>query len=397
MSAAELPIERDDARQANVIRLPRLPSHDEELARHARFLHHRWGPHWLELPEDVGKRLARAETLLEQGPIAIDPVMSPADAVARARKAARLAAAIGDIVQTEGHVLEAALSAHLVDLPLGRLSGVVDAVLALSTAPHAERWWASPAAARAADVVLTAHGDDLRESAQAHDAVYAQFTDQVWAIPERRLKRGRRAFRPLAWMRLRRALTATSRSMRAPRPLAPAADLVRHARALRARLEPVAALLDSHLGEHHRGPLTDVDAAQESLAAVRRLHAALGDRLDVARLARLLDADAFGHDAINEPARILHTALRAWEGDVAALGGSDALGASGPALEHWATLVEDVLPEIKAATAAVDGLGRAPATLRDLVNGLLARERFAELAAGATEPHVDAVTSGGAS
>jgi hypothetical protein len=311
-----------DPLSATIIQLPRSADHEQELLDHARFLQTRYGERWHDLPDWLGKPLARAEVLLASCPIATSSDESPVAAIEHARAAARVATAIGDLVQREGGVLGEALSSDLVDLPLDRLAAVAEAVLALGTAPRAEPWWASPTAAHAAAVVLEVHGDDLRASAQAHEAVYAQFTERIWDIPERRLRRGRHPWRLISRIRLRHDLAATSRTLRAPRAIGPAANLVLEARDTRARLESIATLLASHLGEHHRGPLTDVDTALVSLAAVRRFHDALGEQLDAARFARLLDADAFAHEAIVEPATSLHTALQAWRTHVGELGGS---------------------------------------------------------------------------
>jgi hypothetical protein len=368
-----------------------------ELAAHVRFLRGRYGDLWRELPEALGRPLERAEALLTSGPVPSAATTSLTAAIARARLVGPLAAAMGEIVHNEGEVLEQALFARLLELPLHRLSVVVDAVLELAVAPRAEPAWASPAAAQAADLVLDALGDDLTAAARTHHAVYAQFTDRIWDVPERRLQKGRRLWRPIAWLRLRRALAASSRDLRAPRPLAVVVDLVVEARAARTRLSMLAPVLATHLGEHDRGPLTDVGAARVSLAAVRHLHEALGDRLDSQRLARLLAADAFRSDAVLEPARNLRTALRAWTSDVAKLDGCDALATNGVELAMWATRVDESLPVVETAVRAVERLGGTTATLRDLVNDLLARERFNDLTWRLPRSAVEEIMAGSAS
>jgi hypothetical protein len=393
-------VNASDPSLATVIDLPTRSARcdedaaERELADHARFLRERYGDRSLELPGALGRQLVRAEALLASGPAAVDPTTSPLAAVARARVVVGAAVAMTDLIHEEGGVLEQVLSARLVDLPLDRLAAVADAVLGLATAPRAEPAWASPTEAHAAFVVLEAHGEDLREGARLHQAVYAQFTDRIWDVPERRLKTGRRPWRPIAWLRLRRSLAATSRNLRAPSPMSAAADLVVETCVLRTRLLTMGQLLASHLGEHDRGPLTDVDAARASLAAVRRLQAALGDRLDAKHLSRLLAADAFKHDAVLEPARNLRTALLAWTADIAKLGGHDPLHIDVAELTQWATRTEAVLPVIETAAAASERLGGAAATLRALANDLLARERFNELTASRPES-VGATTEAG--
>jgi hypothetical protein len=381
--------EPDSASLASVIPLPladRRPADDEtredglrELARHARFLQERYGDRWLELPETLGRALVRAEALLASGPVVIDPAAPPNEVISRARTVARAAAAIGDLARDETEVLEHALGSRLVDLPLHRLSAASDAVLDLSDAPHAEPAWAWPAAAKAADVVLAAHAEEIRDAARLSRSVYDQFTEQIWDVSERRLRRGTRLWRPLARLQLRRSLASASRTMRAPRPLNAVAELVLHANAARAQLTPIASLLASHLGVRDRGPFTDFDAAQASLAAVRDLQAALGDRLDPERLERLLAADAFKNAGVVEPARNLRTALRAWATDVAKLGGNGAFSTSSGELSRWAAHIEHALPTLESAVTVADRLGRRPTRLHDLVDDLLARERFHEL------------------
>ena len=260
-----------------------------------------------------------------------------------------------------------------------RLSAVVDAILGLSSAPRAEPAWASPVAALAADALLDACCDDLSEGARTHRAVYAQFTDRVWDVPERRLHKGRRPRRPISWLRLRHALAATSRTRTAPSPVSVAADLVIEARAVRDRLFSIASLLANHLGEHDRGPFTDVEAARESLAAVRELHEALGDRVNAERLARMLSADAFKNDAVLESARILEKALRTWSADVERLGGAHAVAMDGTELMEWASVIEQALPILEDAVTAADAPGGSAATLRDVVYDLRVRERYNDL------------------
>jgi hypothetical protein len=297
------------------------------------------------------------------------------------RVAARAATAMGEMARNESEVLEQALGARLVDLSLQRLSAIVDAVIGLSDAPRAEPAWASPVAAQAAEALLDACGDDLRAGVRTHQAVYAQFDDAIWEVSARRLRKGRHVWRPIARLHLRHTLATVSRTRVAPKPIAASANLILEALRIRKRLETSAPLFANHLGEYDRGPLTDIDTAREALAAVGRLQEPLGDRLDATRLGRLLSAGAFQHDAVLEPARILGTALTAWTADVARLGGGDALAMHGGELMSWASLVEDALPSIEAAVAAVDGHEGTPATLRDLVYDLLVRQRFDELTA----------------
>lgn len=357
-------------------------SAERECNVHARFLHSRYGERWLELPVTLGRALVQAEALLASGPVAIPPAMPAMKAIVRARRTARAAVAIGKIATNEGEILGEALGVRLVDLPLQRLSAVVDAVLGLSTAPPAEPGWASPVKALAADALLDACSDDLSDGARTHEAVYAQFTDRIWDVPERRLRKGRRPTHPIARLRLRHAFAASSRSHKAPSPMSAAADLVIEAGAVRDRLATIASLLTNHLGEHDRGPFTNVEAARQSLAAVRELHDALGDGVNTEQLARLLAADAFRNDAVLESARILEKALRTWSADIERLGGAHAVAMDGIELVEWASLVEQALPILEGAVSATDAPGGTAPTLRDVVYDLRVRERYNDLTAG---------------
>jgi hypothetical protein len=172
---------------------------------------------------------------------------------------------------------------------------------------------------------------------------------------------------------------------------------VLEAHAVRDRLSTTASLLTNRLGEHDRGPVTNVEAARTSLTAVRHLQSALGDRLNPERLARLLAADAFKNDAVLDPARNLGPALAAWSADVAKLGGAPAVAMNGIELGQWASLVEAALPVVEKAVIAADGPGRSATTLRDLVYDLLVRERYDELTVDAPRSVVTGADSGAAS
>jgi hypothetical protein len=370
---------------------------ERELIAHARFLHGRYGDRWVELPTALGRSLVHAEALLTSGPVAIPCTTPPTEAIGRARLAARAALAMGEIAHNESEILEHAFGVQLVDLPLHRLSSLVDAILVMSGAPHAEPAWASPVAAQAAAALLDAYEDEFRAGARTHQAVYVQFTSAIWDVPARRLKHGRHLWRPIAWLRLRHALAATSRTRIAASAVAVAADLVLEACEVRDQLMTIAPLLANRLGDYDRGPLTDIDAARESLAAVRGLHDALGDRVDTNRLGRLFAADAFRSDAVLEPARNLGAALNAWTADIGRLGGGRAVSMHGAELIRWASLVREAMPAVEAAVAAAVSRGGAAKTLRDLVYDLLVRERFNELTVGHSTAAVEAITAARAS
>lgn len=386
---------------ATVTELARRPSPvvvpaERELTAHARFLSDRYGDRWLDLPATLGQPLVHAEALLSSGPVAIPPTMPAGRAIVRARRAARAAAVMVKVVRNESEVLEQALGASLVDVSLPQLAEIAEAVLGLQAAPPAEPSWASPLSAQAAEALLDACCDDLREGSQTHRAVYAQFTDRIWDVPVRRLQKSRRPWRRIARFRLRRALAASSRTEKAPKPISVAIDLVLEAHAVRDRLATAAPLLANHLGDHDRGPLTNVDAARESLAAVRHLQRALGDRLNEERLARLLAAGAFDDDAVLEPAAKLVVELQAWNAKVDRLGGARGVDMDVVGLVRWASLVDEALPAVETAVTAVDRAGGA-STLRDLVYDLLVRERYEKLLEEARSASLNATDAGTAS
>jgi hypothetical protein len=351
------------------------------MARDVELLRRRFGERWPELPHGIGRRAAAAETLLESGPTATDPLSaSPIDAASGAWLVVRAALALAEQVVDDAEVLGEALGADLLGLPLGDLDKVVAAVIDLGLGCRVEAGWANPAAADAARIVLDAHGAQLRSTNDLHDELYARFTDHVLDIPEELLLAGSQPWRLVSRTKLRGALAASSRSGKVPGGRRSAAHEVLEVRDARKVLTTMTPLLTRHLGRTAFGPLTDVDALADSLSAVRRLQRALGDQLDSPRFAGLLAADAFLSPELMEPAAGLRATLQAWRTESASLCAGDPWALPAEELASWAVHTAAVLPSITTGAHAVTELGQRPTTVRGLVDDLLLRENVADLA-----------------
>jgi hypothetical protein len=334
----------------------------------------------MELPADLGRPSARIETLLSDGPSAIDScAIDPVTAVAAARRAIAAARAAVDLITDEAAVLGDALSTDLGTLPLRALHDIADAVLGLSMAPRAAAGWGDPTAAAAADTVLEVAAEDLRDAARSHQGLYERFTEGVWHVPTPMLRAARHRWRLIARARVRRQLRLTSRSGRVGSLTIAVAELL-EVRATRDRLDAVAPLLSHHLEQLDRGPLSDVDAALSALEAVRLLQTRLGNLLDSQRLQELLLADAFRSPDVAGPAVHVRNAIRAWSADVLSMGGADARALDLDALARWATECSDLLPALTKGHEAATDLGAPVPTLQRLVEILLLREHVEELA-----------------
>jgi hypothetical protein len=377
----------DGAALAPVIRLPR-PHPSASSAEAARrdaeqarlFLERRYGGRWVDVPADLGRRALQAEQLLTTGPTALvsDAVM-PADALATARTTVRAAGAVGQLLTEETEILGEVLGSDLGDLPLRRLTILARSIVELGSAPPADPGWADPRAADAAEIVLQAFGSRLLDSREQHERVYRWFTERVWEIPERWLRSGRHPWRVIRCIRLTHALRTVSREGRR-QPLRHSVDLLLRARSVRTELEVVAPMLTGHLGIYDRGPLTDVSRAGAALAAVRDLHDALGHRVSVERLTKLLASQAFAAGDVIAPASTILSVLAAWESDLTRIGvGSGGTSLTAAQLTRWADDTEIALETLNNGLRAAEGLGVRPMSLRELVNDLLARERLDEL------------------
>jgi hypothetical protein len=342
----------------------------------------RAGERGLELPDDAGRLLARLETLLADGPSAVDTErVLPALAAEITGLAISAGTITLDLVPEEAEVLGAALGVDLSGLRLDVLHEVAGAVIAVSQAPRAVERWGQRRAADAAEAVITAVAGDLREAARTHEWLYEHFTDRVWDIPAPLLERGRRSWRVIARARLSQRLREASRTGRLGGRLTTMVAGIAEARRARERVAAVAPLLSQHLGALHQGPLSNADAALRAVGAVRRLQAALGDLLAADRLSRLILADAFRSEDVWGSAVNLRRALDAWDHDVASFGGQGAWAMTVGELADWVEECRALLPELRAAAAAAEGVGATVGSLRVLVDLHLLREHVAELTA----------------
>lgn len=360
-------------------RAARLAAADK---RSVRMLESRYGNGWISLPPRIGRPAAAAEALLRRAPAAIDPTRwGPGPLIQRAHLLEAAARATGEAVTDDAEVLSEALQVDLTVLPLRHLLDVAGAVADLSTAPAAASAWGHPDAARIAELVLQSVGGDLRAAKRLQHDVYEACTEAVWTVPVDVLQGGRARWRLLSRQRLRRHLAAVSRSGRAPGRLTEAADLVLEARAARGRVASMASLLSGNLGELDRGPNTEIDDALDALAAVRRLHEAMGEALDADRLSRLLQARAFHTPEVFRPAASLRSAIQAWVRQVAMHGGHQPLEPTARDLVPWADGLAATIPALEAGLRATSGHGLRPVSAHALVDDLLLREHLEDLEA----------------
>jgi hypothetical protein len=371
---------------ATVIALPT----NREVAgpdRAIDILDRRVGQAWRTLPADAGRPALHVEHLLRQAPAGVDPdTTSSTVAMAHARELVVAARAALELLSEEVATLSEVLGADLGVLAFDELNAVAGAVLDLAAAPTAVPSWGRRSAAEGAAVVLELVAPGLRDARAAHEALYERFTDHVWEVPASLLAAGSRRWRGVSRRRLRRQLRAASRTGSLHGSLRTVARELIDVGVLRARLVPMRPLLAQHLGELDRGVLTDIDAAEVALEAVRGLQRTLEEHNDDGRLERLLLADAFRSREVVTPAWSIRTALACWESDVLAAGGRGALSLDGDTLASWADHVERDLP---AATAGFDGLtgaGAVGTTLQGAVDALILREHVADVTGSTAVP-----------
>jgi len=356
---------------------------EDAVGRDGALLGRLYGERWHDLPSHLGRVAAGLERLLERGPTAIDPSDAlPGATLSNAWLGVRAASAHAPIIADEAEVLAEALGASLTQLPLDQLGRVASAVLALAAAGGAEAAWADRADVDAARSVLDAHGADLREAAELHRQVYERFTERVWEIRSTRLDAGTRRRGVLRRRLLRLDLLAARRTEALQGSVRSQAQLILRAREARRRLVTLAPLLERHLGRRWRGPLTDVAPIVRSQDALRQLHRALGDQLDVDRLRDLLLADAFTSDELTACAMRLTDALRAWEDELTTLSGGNPWALPADDLARWAADTGGALVQLMGVLVEMSEHGGEAVPLRTVVDVLLLREHAEEQAGG---------------
>lgn len=350
-----------------------------DVDRDGQLLGRRLGDRWREMPVGLGRPLVRLERALADGPTALDArVTTPAEALGEASAVIEAADTHIDALIDEAEVLGDALGVDLVSIDLRRLDQVAGAVLDLARAEPGDPSWADPGHAAAAAVVLDAHGEELRAGAALHREMLDRFTDAASSISDARLAAARRGWRVVTRWRVRRGLALASRTGHSYGSLESSVDLLVRSREATARAQLLVPLLERHLGRHHRGTLTDVDATGAALAAVRRLQDALGHDLDSARLADLLLAEAFSSLEITVPALALRAELQSWQAEVARLCGGDPWAVPVGELGAWVDCVTSGLRLLSEGLRAASALAQPPATVRDLVDDLLLRDHAEE-------------------
>ncbi|MEX2293936.1 MAG: hypothetical protein WD691_09135 [Acidimicrobiales bacterium] len=360
---------------------PSIP--EGAVGRDGALLGRLYGDRWHELPPDLGRVAAGLERLLEQGPMAIDPTQAqPGEVLSKAWVAVRAASVHAAVVEEEAEVLGEALGVALARLPLDQLGRAAGAVLALGAASGTEPGWADPAHLDAARLVLDAHGADLRDAAALHLQIYERFTERVWEIRESRLRAGARRRGVLSRRMLRSDFAAASRTDVKKGSVRSVADLILQARAARQRLADLTPMLERHLGRQWRGPLTDIVPIVRSQDGVRQMHRALGEQVDVERLAGLLVADAFATDELTHAATLIAQSLQTWEEELAALCTGDPWALPAGQLASWAADTGTALAQMATVLVAMSDHRGDPVPLRDVVDVLLLREHAEEQAGG---------------
>ncbi|MFZ6003890.1 MAG: hypothetical protein ACOYXM_08155 [Actinomycetota bacterium] len=361
-----------------MISTPQTPVADS-LERAVGLLQRLAGADAGDLPSTLGQVAARAEWLLAEGPTALDTATSePAQALDRASHVVAASRSLLDLILEEVEVLSEAISAQLTSASLGSIHDIADAILDLATVSRAAPHWGDPNAADAAELVLGVLAEDLREAAQAHEALYQRFTESIWQVPTPLLRAGRHRWRLIARARLRRQLRAASRSDRVGKIAAAAKDVL-EVRAIRDRVDALAPLLAHHLGALDCGPLSDIDGALVPLKAVRRLQGALGDRVEGARMQQMLLADAFRTHDVTGPALRVRNAIRAWQSDLARADASDASWIHLDELNDWVIECASTVPALAEGLDAATGLGLSVESVRALVDVLVLREHVERL------------------
>jgi len=348
----------------------------------------RVGDRWMDLSPRGGRAGLRAQALLASGPTAVDPAAVPIDAaIKRAHSVLAAARVLLGLLPRQVAVLGEVLGADLRDAELREVHDIAAAAAALGTVSRPVAAWGSVAGADTAAVVLDVVEPELREAARSHDELYACFTERVWEIPISLVRSGSRRWRRLARRHLRQSLRAVSRTTALPGGLDRAAQTVLDAHESRARLAPLRPLLAQHLGALDRGPLTDLDGALASLAAVRELQRALDDRQDDRRLERLLLADVFRSREVARPSILVCSTITAWSGDVAAAGGTGALALTTQDLRDWVDALALSLPEVTRGLAVVRHLGVDVVTVKELVDLLVLREHVGDVQTSNQDPN----------
>lgn len=366
---------------------PQVPTTDS-LKRAIELLERLAGADARDLPGNLGRAAARAEWLLAQGPAALDAATDPVAALDRASNVVAASRSLLDLIIEEVEVLSEAISADLTSAPVDRIHGIAEALLGLATVSRAAPHWGDPVAADAAELVLEVLAEDLREAAQAHEALYQRFTETIWQVPAPLLRAGRHRWRAIARAKLRRQLRAASRSDRVGKIAAAAKDVL-EVRAIRDRVDALAPLLAHHLGALDCGPLSDVDAVLVPLKAVRKLQVALADQIDTPRLQQMLLADAFRTHDVSGPALRIRNAICAWQSDLAHAGAPAGCDIRLDELNDWVVECAASVPALAEGLDAARSLGLPVASMRDVVDLLVLREHIEDL--------IDAESSCGAS
>jgi hypothetical protein len=328
-----------------------------------------YGPRWTLIPVGESARARTAREVLATGIVRIDP--DTADPVRLPQELGPFAKETADaasLVLTEASYLGEALGADLSGFALRDLRQLARAILQLSDAPPPNPSWASPSSARAASMVLSTLGQDVRAARALHAELYSDLTEEVWDLESVKRLPNKPWRRPMQRRRLRADLTSVSRSGRPVANLKATLIRLRHAVQLRAQIDETCSALNAHLGWFATAGIPDVDGAAQSLAALQRLQDVLGDHLDRARLHDLGASDAFVSEELTVPALAVLSTIDAWAARARQLAGADPLRSTALELSHWAAEVNNslaVVTDLRDATAPLRSSARMVGQILD--------------------------------
>ncbi|MEY2464649.1 MAG: hypothetical protein QOH64_2787 [Acidimicrobiaceae bacterium] len=339
-----------------------------------------YGPRWIHVPTGYTTSALKARSMLATGVVPVDPdqadpVRLPQELGPFANETRDAAASLLDEVSYLGE----ALGTDLSGLVLRDLQRLARAILQLSAAPPPNPAWATPTNAHAAAVVLSTLGQDVRAASALHTELYLQFTEEVWELESVQRLPTKPWRRPLQRQRLRADLASVTRSGRPVADLKAALVKLRHTVQLRAKIDASWMTLNSHLGWFAAAGIPDVDGAADSLAALQRLQAILGPRLDPARLYDLGAADAFISDELTVPAQAALSTIETWEARAKVFSAVDPMSSTAVELAQWAVDIAESLGVVLALKDATASLRSSVRTVGQLLDEAILRDRIERL------------------
>ena len=354
-----------------------------QLAEDESSLRHTYGTRWAQVPRHHGALAAQAKEILGSGIVPVRlAAADPINVLDELGPFVQFTADTSKYLLEQASLLSEGLGSDLSGLTLGNLRRVSRAMLRLAVAPPPNPAWCRPAVANAASIASSALGDDMRSASLAYQHLYEEFTEDVWELPAvRRHAAIDRWWQVGARRSLRHALASVSRTGRPPSNLKATMATLRRAAALRDGVDLSWTSLRGHLGWFADTPIPDAEGAALSLAALQDLQAALGDRINEARLADLARADAFVCEELTSPADDIGDAVSAWSGLARRFNGPDPLAFTAPELAQWAIVTAQSLEVLRALKETTAALRPRIRSVAELFDDAVARDRIDQLRA----------------